>query len=95
MGCPSPTRERSGQGPVPSQKIFLLIFGKLAVFCSKIFLCSGKKGGRVSPSPPKYAAAFHRYQFVIMQSCSNRYAWVRLFDRPTLSSLETRSEALE
>ena len=51
----------------PSEKIFILIFGKWAIFCSKIFLCSGKRGA--SPSAPEYATEAYIASFLKFRIC--------------------------
>jgi len=52
-GCPLPLGRSLGRGLRPSQKIFLLIFGKWAIFVQKtVFQATGE----TSPSDPsKYA----------------------------------------
>jgi len=53
-GCPLPTGKGLGSVLCPSQKIFLLIFGKWAIIVKNV-LCSGKRGKSISQCPtPKY-----------------------------------------
>jgi len=53
-GCPLTLGRDLSRVMCPAPEFFL-IFGKWAIFCSKIFLCSGKRGRHHPVTPPTYA----------------------------------------